>query len=172
MRTSRDRALLIFGAAWSALLLPLLGLERRMQRTGGPGIVPFELAGTPDRARFIMERWGADGQAAARRSLLLDYPFLLAYTGFNLAACAAAEDALRRRGMTVLAAAGKPIAVTQIAAGTCDAIEDTALLGVLAGRHERLPAVARVFALAKFTTLTVGWVYAALGLAAHVTRRP
>ena len=164
------RGLPLFGAAWAALLAPLLGLERAMRRTGGPGIVPFELAGTPERSRAIMDRWGEEGRAAARRSLLLDYPFLVAYTGFNVAACGAASDALRERGLTGLASAGRPLAAAQIAAGTCDAVEDTALLGVLAGRDDRLPAVARAFAIAKFTLLAIGWAYAAAGLAARLSR--
>src|SRR5687768_15786365 len=76
----------LFGAAQTALFIPIAVLDRRMQRTGGGGIVPFELAGTPERARRTMQKWGPEGRSAARASLLLDFPFLVAYSGFNVAA--------------------------------------------------------------------------------------
>jgi hypothetical protein len=142
-----------------------------MMRTGGPGIIPFELAGTPERSRRIMDKWGAEGRSAARMSLLLDYPYLVTYSGLQLAACGAASEVLRRSGATTLADAGRVIAPAQIAAGAFDAVENTALLGVLADRSDRLPAVARAAARAKFTLLTVGWLYAALGLAGRLLRR-
>jgi hypothetical protein len=169
----RRRMFRTFGAGQVALLVPLLALERRMRRTGGPGIIPFELAGTPDRARAIMDRWGEDGRAAARRSLLLDYPYLVTYTGLQVAGCAAASDALARRDAGGLAAAGRVIGPAQLAAGAFDAAENTALLGVLGGRATgRLPAVARACAQAKFALLIVGWAYAALGLAVRLVSGP
>jgi hypothetical protein len=167
----RRRDLRRFGAAQLALLVPLLALERRMQRTGGPGIIPFELAGTPDRARRIMDAWGADGRAAARASLVLDYPFLVAYTGFNRAVAGAAGAALDRRGLTGLARAAPAVGAAQVAAGAFDAAENGALLGVLAGGPARLPAVARACATAKFALLTAGWTYVAGALAARLARR-
>jgi hypothetical protein len=172
-RTSnRRRPLLwILGAVQALLLAPLLALERRMKGTGGPGIIPFELAGTPERSRRIMEKWGPEGMSAARMSLLLDYPFLVTYSGLQLAACDAASEALRQRGATALAGAGRVIGPAQIAAGAFDVVENTALLGVLSGRGERLPAVARSAARAKFALLRVGWVYAAIGLASRLLRR-
>lgn len=165
------RAFWIFGAGQILLLVPLLALERRMLRTGGPGIIPFELAGTPERSRKIMDTWGPDGQSAARLSLLLDYPFLVTYSGLGLTGSGAASDALRRRGATALADAGRVIGMMHLAAGAFDAAENTTLLGILAGRNGRLPALARAFASAKFGLLTVGWLYGAFGLASHATKR-
>jgi hypothetical protein len=161
-----------FGAGQLVLLVPLVALERRMKRSGGPGIIPFELAGSPERARSIMASWGTDGRSAARRSLMLDYPFLVSYTGFNLAVCGAVSEALRRRDASRLADAGRVVRMAQLGAGACDAAENTALLGVLAGREERLPAVARAFATAKFAMLGIGWLYGALGLATRLSPRP
>jgi hypothetical protein len=165
------RAVWALGAGQFALLVPLVALDRRMVRSGGPGIIAFELAGTPERARTIMDRWGPDGQSAARLSLLLDFPYLVTYSGLQLAACDAASRALRRRGATGLAAAGRVIGPMQLAAGAFDAAENTTLLAILSGRNGRLPALARAFASAKFALLTVGWLYAALGLAGHLARR-
>ena len=168
---SHGRALRLLGAGQVALLVPLLALERRMQRTGGTGIVAFELAGTPERARSTMRAWGDDGRAAARASLLLDFPFLATYTAFNRAAAAAAGQALDRAGVPALARAAGPLRTAQLAAGACDAVENAALLGVLAGHDERLPAVANAFARAKFAFLGLGWAYSALGLAATALTR-
>ncbi|HEX4759299.1 MAG TPA: hypothetical protein VH256_00800 [Thermoleophilaceae bacterium] len=159
--TSRD-AMRRFGAAHAALWVPMLALEWRMNRAGGAGIVPFELAGTPERARELMERWGEDGRRAARLSLLLDYPFLVSYTGVQVAGCTAAGELLP---------AVRVVVALQVAAGAFDAAENTALLGVLSGREGgRLPAVARACALAKFALLGVGWAYALAGLAARLRR--
>jgi len=170
--SSRRNAVRILGLAQVALLLPVLEMERRMRRTGGPGIVAFELAGTPERAKKITSKWGAEGQAAARVSLMLDYPFLVTYSGLQFIGCAAAAEELRDRpGGNALAAAGRVIAPAQIAAGAFDAVENTALLGIVAGRGGRLPAaVARACALAKFALLTVGGLYRALGIASRLAR--
>ena len=165
---SRRRAFWIFGLGQVALLPVMLGLERRMQRSGGPGIIPFELAGTPEGSARIMEKWGDEGRAAARMSLVLDYPYLVTYTGLQVAGCAAASDALRRAGARRLAAAGRFVGPAQLAAGAFDAVENTALLAILGGRDGRLPAVARAAATAKFALLGLGWGYGALGAAAHL----
>jgi hypothetical protein len=159
VRLQRRGALWASGCAAVGVLIPLLACEREMRRAGGPGIIPFELAGTPERAERIMQRWGPTGRAAARRSLILDYPFLLAYAPLQALACAAAGDTMRRRHRRLLAAAGTPIAWAQLAAGGFDAIENAALLGVLAGRDARLPAVARACATAKFALSGTGWAY-------------
>jgi hypothetical protein len=169
--TSRGRLILTLQVGQAVLLIVLLALERRMRRTGGPGVIGFELAGTPQRSRRIMDRWGADGRSAARLSLVLDYPFLVTYAGLQLAACASASDAFHRRGADRLAAAGRVIGPGQIAAGAFDAAENTALLGILAGRDGRLPAIARVCAQAKFALLAVGWAYVALGAATRLASR-
>ena len=78
-KRGRRRAIWGLLAAEVAQLGPLLSLERRMKRTGGPGIIPFELAGSAERSHQIMSTWGNEGQAAARMSLLLDYLFPATY---------------------------------------------------------------------------------------------
>ena len=61
MRANRlGVSMVAFGAYTAAMLV----LERRMRETGGPGIIPFELAGNASRAETIMARWGSDGQRA------------------------------------------------------------------------------------------------------------
>ena len=167
MNVDPRHQLVASAVATGALLVPLADLERRMKRTGGGGIVPFELAGTRKRARHTMTMWGEDGRSAARTSLLLDYPFLVAYTGLNLAVTELAATALPKP----LAALGPAVAAGQVAAAACDAAENTALLGVLSGRDQRLPAVARAFATVKFALLGAGWLYTAAGLVAWLRSR-
>src|SRR3954447_6954291 len=106
----------VLAAGQILLLIPLSACERRMRRTGGPGIIPFELAGTPERSRRIMETWGRSGQRAARSSLILDYPYLVTYSGLQLEGCRWASRRLRGAGATALADAGRAIAPLQLAA--------------------------------------------------------
>lgn len=165
----RGRALWLSGGALGLLSIPMLAFERDMTRAGGCGIIPFELAGSEERAAQIMDRWGRAGRGAARRSLVLDYPFLASYSCLLALTCGVAADALGRRGHTWLAAAGGPIAWGQLAAGGCDAVENAALLAVLAGGRRRLPGLARAFAVNKFFLLALGFSYCLLALA--VSRR-
>ena len=167
---SRSRLFAAFALLQTALFGPMAGYERRMKAGGGPGIIPFELAGSPEAAERIMEQWGEDGRAAARESLRLDFLFLCAYTGLNVLGCAWARDQLDDRGWSSLADAGAVVVPGQLVAGACDAVENASLLGVLAGRSDRLPAVARAFALGKFAVLLVGWSYAVAGVVARMTR--
>jgi hypothetical protein len=159
------------GIGQVALLTVLLPQERRMRRTGGPGIIGFELAGNPERSQRIMARWGEEGRAAARASLLLDFPYLVTYAVLQSAACNSAGDALRRGGWPPLARWAPLIARAQFAAAAFDATENLSLLGVLGNRSPRLPALARACAQAKFALLLVGWSYAAAGLVSHLSSR-
>lgn len=150
----------------------MLAFEREMMRTGGPGIIPFELAGSEARAAEIMRRWGRPGQAAALRSLLLDYPYLASYSCLLALTCNAAADSLQRRGHRWLAAAGAPLAWGQLVAGGCDAAENAALLAVLAGARGRMPLLARAFAVNKFCLLVLGLSYCLLALRSTRSRAP
>ena len=130
----------------------MLMLERRMQRTGGPGIIPFELAGNASRAEDIMARWGSDGQRAARLSLWLDFGYMATY-GTMVALLL--DRARRRRGHP---AAVPAIAIAAVAG---DAIEGVALLKVLNGTGVAVHARrARTAALFKFAVLgfSLGYV--------------
>lgn len=170
-KRERRRALPALVGAQLALLAPLLAQERTMRRTGGPGIIGFELAGTPERAQRILRTWGAAGQSAARRSLILDYPYLATYAPLQALLCTGAGEALRQRGRRGPALAAPALAWGQLAAGAFDAIENTGLLAILNGRDGRLPALARRCARAKFALLALGWAYMLLALVARLRDR-
>lgn len=114
----RRRAMWILAAVELAELLPLGALEQQMKRTGGPGIIPFELAGSSERARRIMDTWGSEGRSAARLSLLLDYPFPATYAPLHGLACTATAAGFAGRDRRTLAGAGGPLAWAQLAALT------------------------------------------------------
>ena len=168
-RQRRRQALWVIGGATAAQLGPLLALEQRMKRTGGPGIISFELAGTTERATRILEAWQDEGRAAARTSLILDYPFPASYSLLQALACMKAADSFGDRGASTLAGAGAAIAWAQFVAAGCDYVENTALLLILAGHDGRLPRLARRAALAKFALLCAGWSYVLAATVAFTT---
>lgn len=150
MRHNRLTAATIAFVVYTTIML---SLERRMRATGGPGIVPFELAGNTFRADDIMARWGSDGQRAARLSLWLDFGYMATY-----GACVALliDRARRRRGHPATLPA---IAVVAVAA---DAIEGVSLLKVLDRTRVAVHARrAQIAALTKFAVLAIALGYVA-----------
>ncbi len=131
----------------------MLLLERRMRQTGGPGIIPFELAGSASRAEDMMTRWGSDGQRAARLSLWLDFGYMATYGTLT----ALLVDRARRRR-------GHPAALTAmvIVAVAADATEGVSLIKVL--NRTRVTVYSRraqIAALIKFAVLASALGYVA-----------
>ncbi len=89
------------------------------------GIVSFELARTPEAMRSIVASWDANARERATLSLIVDYPFLIAYAAFLWAALKRA--ALRTRSTALMRLAR----AMWLAAGL-DAIENAALALILA----------------------------------------
>jgi hypothetical protein len=169
---TRRRGLWVTGVASAALFLVLVLVDRQIQDSGGPGIVPFELAGTSDRAGEILGEWDAAAEDAARLSLWLDFPYLIAYGAFFALAVAALRDAGRRRGWTRYARPGTAIALLPLVAAACDAVENVNLLLVLGGHADSAaPAIATGFAIAKFVALGVAQLYLLAGLVALAVAR-
>ncbi len=137
---------------------------RALKATGGPGIVAFQLAGSTQRSSALLARWGADGQAAARRSLRADYLFIVGYAGVLslLAACSSA--ALGDKTWSWVAAAGNSVAWLALLAGLCDVAENLLLTTVLdraqSGDLQPYAGWARRLALAKFclALAVVAWI--------------
>jgi hypothetical protein len=141
--------------AFVAYTIVMLMLERRMRQTGGPGIIPFELAGNASRAGDIMARWGTDGERAARLSLWLDFGYMATY---GTLAALLVDRVRRRRGHPAILPALVSIAV----AG--DAIEGASLLKVLnRDRVDVHSRRARRAALIKFAVLATALGYVVAG---------
>jgi hypothetical protein len=145
--------------------------DERMQDTGGPGIVPFELTGGQDRADEILAEWGEDGQDAARESLWIDFGFLLAYGAFLTLALAAVRDLARERGWRRLAAIGGVVVSFGALVAAFDAVENICLLLTLDGAGAAFPLLATIFAACKFILLAAAIAYLLAGLAMRLRSR-
>lgn len=168
---SRRQGLWVSGIVAAVLFAAMALLDLRMQSTGGPGIVGYELAWSTDRVTQILAEWGHTGQQAARLSLLLDFPYLVAYGIFLTLAVLALRDTARERGWDAYARYGKAIAWLPAVAAACDAAEDIGLLVMLEGHGAmRIPPLPALFALAKFAALAVVLVYVVVGLVALARR--
>jgi len=155
----RDQRLTAASAAYIVYTAVMLILERRMRATGGPGIIPFELAGSEARAEDIMAKWGSAGLRAARLSMWLDFGYMATY-GTLMALLV--DRARRRRG--------HPAALLAMVIGAVagDAAEGVALLKVL--NRERVAAHARraqIAALIKFALLGGALSYVIFGARAR-----
>ena len=153
MAIDRRRHVLLKAAtfAFVSYTIVMLVPEQRMRRSGGPGMVPFELAGNASRAEDIMTRWGSNGQQAARLSLWLDFGYMATYGALT---ALLVDRARRRRGHTAALPAVAIVAVIG------DAIEGASLLKVL--NRKRIGVYsrrARSAALVKFATLAAALGY-------------
>jgi hypothetical protein len=168
----RRTALWALGIATLVLLVVLGIIDGRLRDTGGPGIVPFELAGSEERANEIKDEWGSGGRDDARLSLILEYPYLVAYGAFFTLAVAATRDLAQRRGWAGLARAGAVVVVFPLLAAISDGIENANLLLVLDDRGgDVMPRVAALFATAKFIFSIVTLAYLLASLILRVARR-
>jgi len=167
-RGSRRLTYCAAGTAMVGIGIPMAKAERRMKATGGPGIVALELAG-PEKVDGILAKWGDDGTKAARGQLALDQLWLMTYAVLIAGAWTAVSERLHVRNRRWLGRAAGAAGWAAVAAGACDAVENTALLGVVTGRGPRhkLAAVAQGAARTKFTLLTVP----VLGVVANVVGR-
>jgi hypothetical protein len=170
---TRRNGLIVSAIATLALLLAMSPADERMQDTGGPGIVPFELTGGQDRADEILAEWGDEGQDAARESLWIDFAFLLAYGTFLTLALAAVRDLARERGWRRLVAIGGVVVSFGALVAAFDALENVCLLLTLDDAGAAFPLLATVFAACKFILLTTAIAYLLAGLGMRLrSRRP
>jgi hypothetical protein len=166
-RMSRRTGLWVSGIASAVLLAVLAVLDSIMRDAGGPGIVGFELAGSEEEAAEILADWGEGGQDAARASLYLDFPYLIAYGAFLTLAVAAVSDRARACGLRKLTAIAAVAIVLPASGASFDAIEDIALLVALEGEGgDTAPLLAAVCATLKFVLITAALVYVVVGLIA------
>jgi hypothetical protein len=128
-------------------------------RERGPGIVAFELARTTERTSEILRIWGAQGQAAARRSLLWDLPFIAAYGGLLSLLASSAAPSMGDKTWAWVAGAGRAIAVAALLAAALDLVENALLWSILgSGDRPQVQPQARLAwaaAWAKFALLGV-----------------
>jgi hypothetical protein len=156
----RRSALIVLTAVCFAMMFVLVSLDASLRTPLSPhGIVSFELVGEPTAAARILDAWGSDGRASAALSLRFDFLYLASYAPGLALLCAAASDH-QRAARSRLAAVGAALAWGQLAAGIFDAIENLALLRVLATTPPGgWPALAAAFAWLKFALVAAGLLY-------------
>ncbi|MBI4558999.1 MAG: hypothetical protein HY706_15560 [Candidatus Hydrogenedentes bacterium] len=150
--------------AATLIMSVVLKVQGRSLRTSAAplGILSFEFAGTPAKARMIIESW-ADVRFVACWNLFLDFPYLVFYSTTIGLACVWAGEKTQSRGRT-LASFGIWLAWGQWLAGGLDTIENAALLLILRGFiGAPWPQLAWSCALVKFSIIALGTVYVILG---------
>ena len=167
---TRRRILWIAGAAALAIWVFLAFQDSQIKDSGGPGIISFEVSGTQDQAEETLEDWGEEGKDDARVSIFVDFPYIVAYSIFLAAGCTICAERFARRGMDRLAGIGPLLGWSMIIAGLLDAIENVAMLRVIAGYTETWPGIALYAATPKFAIAGLGLAYVIAG--AILGRRP
>ena len=163
---TRKQWLILLGIAMVVLtIVPVFVFEKRLEHTGGPGILAFEFAATKARASQILAEWGPKGRHTARLSLIVDYAYMVSYGGFFTLAGLATRDLARTRGWRRLARAGMVVPFFATAAALFDATENVFLLLVLESHGgEHAPLIATICSSIKFTLITIAIAYVVWGL--------
>ncbi len=163
----RKQWLVVLGVAMVALtVVPSIVFDKRLEHTGGPGIVGLEFAATKARAAHILAEWGPKGRDIARLSLIVDYAYMISYGGFFTLAGFATRDLARARDWRRLASAGAILPLFAAAAAAFDAIENVFLLLILGGHGgESAPLIATICSSIKFTLIAIAIGYVLCGLA-------
>lgn len=78
------RAILCAGVSYAAASGIMLRYELIMREQGGGGINSLSMAGNAENTSRIIDRWGARGVVAARKSLYLDFGYICSYTTLSL----------------------------------------------------------------------------------------
>jgi hypothetical protein len=170
---SRRTALILAAIATLALGVVEVEVDPHARDSGDPSIVDFEFAGTQDRVDEIRADWGESGLDAAKRSLWIDYAYIVAYGTFLVLAAATTRDLAERRGWDRMASMGLLVMTFAAAAAAFDAIEDVGLLLAVNQHGGALaPRLAQVCTILKFTLLAVTIAYLLTGLALRFRRRP
>lgn len=115
-------------------------------------IVQFELAKRVESAQAIMDAWGEEGISKARVSIYLDFVFIFLYAwAINLGCKVSTAFSDNER----LIKAGAFFSTVIWFAGSCDMIENVAILFTLSGLNELTVTMAFYFAVFKFTIVVM-----------------
>jgi hypothetical protein len=165
--------------AFTLLLLLVLALSTFLMVLGEPlrtpaapqGIVSFELAGSGAAAAAILDSWSPGVRELAMLNLGLDYLYLVAYPALLSLACFGVAGRLRERSAG-LARIGIALSWAVLAAGVLDAIENAALIRIVAsGPSDALARAAWLAAVPKFALVLAGLAYALGGFVWSLLRR-
>ena len=144
-----------------ALALPALGLMSMR----GVSIFDLEFMRTSADASMQVARLGPDGVVSAKVAVYVDFPLLVLYALTLSAACVVVAARFMARGSFRLAATANRVAWLAPIAAACDAVENVAILRILAGHVDQpWPGMAFGFATVKFVMLAVVVIFLLVGL--------
>lgn len=115
-------------------------------------IVQFELAKTIQSAQQIIDAWGIEGGSKARISIYLDFVFIFLYAWAIDLGCRISTAFSSNKK---LIAAGTFFSRAIWFAGSCDLIENCAMLFTLSTISELTVTMAFYFAIIKFTIVLI-----------------
>ena len=154
-RGARMAAVAVFAIAtvWVSWIM------QRLVRGIEPGIVSFELAATPERARTIVEQWGISGEARMLAQIGLDNWWLALYST-TLAILCVMVAARTRKHSAAWGDLGRWLAWGMWIAAAFDRIENFALVrSIDHGPTWPLTITAAVCAVLKFALIAAGLLY-------------
>ena len=163
--SAQRSALLVSFLLSLTLLTAMHSLDQALiTQTAPRGIVSFELAGSIEKVRQILNEWGPGGKAYAALSLGLDYLFLIVYAVFISLSCVRLARRLKSR-FPYAATWGMVIGWAQFMAALLDTVENYALIKLAFGyQHASWPLIARWCAVVKFGIVGVGLTYIVCGI--------
>jgi hypothetical protein len=150
------------------MTLATIGWMFLMRPFTPPQIIAFELAGSVEAAEEIIGQWGADGVALARISIGLDFVFLFLYSGSISLGCRVASGYSR---LPAFMQGGEWFARLAWFAGSCDLIENVALLITLNHLNELTVQMAFYFAAFKFGIVAISLLFIVISAFAGLIRR-
>lgn len=132
--------------------LSTLGWIILMRPFSPSNIVQFELAKTVESAHQIIEEWGTDGVSKARVSIYLDFVFIFLYAWAIDLGCKVSTTFSANGKLMV---AGKFFSRVIWFAGSCDLIENFAMLFTLSDINPLTASMAFYFAIIKFAIVLI-----------------
>ena len=150
----------------------LVYVDGPLQTAAAPrGILSYEVAGSVEVARRMLDSWAGQATAYAGFSLGIDYLYMPAYSTTLALGCLWAAGVLG--GVSVrLASLGVALAWGQWLAALLDAKENVALtLMLFGGAREPWPWIAWWCAVPKFVLISAGMLYALAAVAVRAVRR-
>jgi len=152
---------LILGAATAFFIGQVSAPARESGYTG----LSLQFAGTPEKAKTILNAWGETGRDAIALGIRIDFVFILFYVATLIFGCQIAAERFWARGKLRWARCGPLLAWCAIAAGAFDLVENCLQLELLSGLMETdWPAIIRVCASLKFLLTGAAALYTLAGL--------
>ena len=131
----------------------------------GTGVLGFEFAGSTDRMREILTRWGsAGGVAGAREHVFIDLGFILGYGVLLVGACGRLYGSFKDRGRMRTAAIAALLAWGALIAAAVNVLQKLFLwLEIHDHVAQPLPALAAACGAITFTLAMSAALFAVLG---------